>query len=37
MKRPILFFWFILFFLYSCQRKKGESSFLPLPELQPLT
>ena len=37
MKRPILFFWFILFFLYSCQRKKGDSSFLPLTELQPLT
>ena len=37
MKRPILFFWFILFFLYSCQSKKGDSSFLPLTELQPLT
>ena len=37
MKRPILLFWFILFFLYSCQSKKGDSSFLPLTELQPLT
>ena len=25
------------FLPYSCQRKKGESFFLPLPELQPLT
>ncbi len=27
MKRPILLFWFILLFLYSCQSKKGESVF----------
>ena len=37
MKRPILLFWFILLFLYSCQSKKGDGSFLPLTELQPLT
>lgn len=37
MKRLVLLFWFILFFLYSCQSKKGENSFLPLSELQPLT
>lgn len=37
MKRLILLFWFILLFLYSCQSKKGDGSFLPLTELQPLT
>lgn len=37
MKRPLLFFWGIIFFLFSCQSKKGDSSFLPLTELQPLT
>jgi len=37
MKRPVLLFCFILFFLYSCQSKKGDNSFLPLTELQPLT
>lgn len=36
MKRPILLFWFTLFFLYSCQSKKGDSSFLPQTKLQPL-
>ena len=30
-------FCILLSFLYSCQRKKGESSFLPSSELQPLT
>ena len=37
MKRPILLFCFILFFLCSCQSKKGDSLFLPLSELKPLT
>ena len=37
MKRAALIFCILLFFLYSCQRKKGESVFLPSTELQPLT
>ena len=37
MKRVALIFCILLFFLYSCQRKKGESVFLPSTELQPLT
>ena len=37
MKRPILLFCFSLFFLCSCQSKKGDSLFLPLSELKPLT
>ena len=37
MKRPILLFCFILFFLCSCQSKKGDSLSLPLSELKPLT
>lgn len=37
MKRAALIFCILLFFLYSCQRKKGESVFIPSTELQPLT
>ena len=37
MKRAALIFCILLFFLYSCQRKKGESVFLSSTELQPLT
>lgn len=37
MKRVALIFCILLFFLYSCQRKKGESVFLPSTKLQPLT
>lgn len=37
MKRAALIFCILLFFLYSCQRKKGESVFIPSIELQPLT
>ena len=37
MKRVALIFCILLFFLYSCQRKKGESVFIPSTELQPLT
>lgn len=37
MKRPTLLFCMILFLLYSCQRKKGESLLLSTTELQPLT
>ena len=37
MKRTALIFCILLFFLYSCQRKKGESVFIPSTELQPLT
>ena len=37
MKGAALIFCILLFFLYSCQRKKGESVFIPSTELQPLT
>lgn len=37
MKKLILVFCILLSFFSSCQRKKGESSFLPPSELQPLT
>ncbi|MEY8707421.1 MetQ/NlpA family ABC transporter substrate-binding protein [Bacteroides faecichinchillae] len=37
MKKLILVFCILLSFLSSCQRKKGESFFLPSSELQPLT
>ena len=37
MKRAALIFCILLFFLYSCQRKKGKSVFIPSTELQPLT
>ena len=37
MKRAALIFCILLFFLYSCQRKKGESVFIPSTELHPLT
>lgn len=37
MKRLLLACCMILFLLYSCQKKKGENTFLPLTELQSLT
>lgn len=37
MKRWLFISFLALYLLSSCQKKKGESAFLPLAELQPLT
>lgn len=37
MKRLVFIFCMILFLLHSCQHQKGESTLLPVTELQPLS